>query len=201
MQASSTHKSSTTREARRLKVWLSQDEVTALLEAAGEIQQRTALGLGARCGLCSHEVLDVSPEDIVDTDAGTILRVWHGKGDRYRETPVPQDLATTIRTIDDYRDAPANSSLVKVSSTQSLRRWVRSAADQLYEETGDAGWSYLGFHDLQRTWAIALASDDVDSLLVCDWGGWNDLKTFLKHYRASYSPEAQQRERAKVKWL
>ncbi|APW99383.1 integrase [Halobiforma lacisalsi AJ5] len=184
-----------------MKVWLSQDEVTALLEAADDTQQRIAFALGARCGLRSHEVLDVAPEDVVDTDAGTMLRIWHGKGDQFRETPVPQELATTIRTIDDYRDASASSSLVEVSSTRSLRRWLRSAADQLYDETGDAGWSHLGFHDLRRTWATALASADVDPLLVCDWGGWNDLETFLEHYRGSYSPEAQQRERSKVEWL
>jgi hypothetical protein len=41
----------------------------------------------------------------------------------------------------------------------------------------------------------------VDALLVCDWGSWNDLETFLEHYRGTYSPEAQQRERGKVGWL
>ena len=184
-----------------MKVWLSQDEVTALLEAVDGTQQRIAFALGARCGLRSHEVLDVAPEDIVDTDAGTMLRVWHGKGDKFRETPVPRDLTTTIRTIDDVREASASSPLVEISSTRSLRRWIRSAAEQLYDETGDAGWDHLGFHDLRRTWATALASEDVDPLLVCDWGGWNDLETFLEHYRGSYSPEAQQRERSKVDWL
>lgn len=184
-----------------MKVWLSQDEVTELLEAADGTQQRLAFSLGARCGLRSHEVLDVAPEDIVDTDAGTMLRVWHGKGDKFRETPVPRDLATTIRTIDDVRDASSSASLVEIASTRSLRRWVRSVADQLHEETGDAGWSHLGFHDLRRTWATALASADVDALLVCDWGGWNDLETFLEHYRGTYSPEAQNRERQKVNWL
>ena len=184
-----------------MKVWLSQDEVVALLDAADGTQQRIAFALGARCGLRSHEVLDVAPEDIVDTDAGTMLRVWHGKGDKFRETPVPRDLATTIRTIDDVRDGSSSQSLVDITSTRSLRRWVRSAAEQLHEETEDAGWSHLGFHDLRRTWATALASEDVDPVLVCDWGGWNDLETFLEHYRGSYSPEAQQRERGKVGWL
>ncbi len=98
-----------------MKVWLSQNEVEQLVEAAGRTQQRIAFELGARCGLRSHEVLDVAPEDVVDTDAGTMLRVWHEKGDQFRETPVPRDLATTIRTIDDVRDAPASSSLVEVS--------------------------------------------------------------------------------------
>nr|WP_246084428.1 site-specific integrase [Salinadaptatus halalkaliphilus] len=184
-----------------MKVWLSQAEVDQLLEAAGSPQQRIAFALGAHCGLRSHEVLDVAPENIVDTDAGTMLRVWHGKGDKFRETPVPPDLATTIETVDGYRDDPSSASLVEISSTRSLRRWVRSVADELYDETGNAGWDHLGFHDLRRTWATALASEDVDPLLVCDWGGWNDLETFLEHYRGSFSPEAQQRERGKVAWL
>ncbi|SFT09563.1 tyrosine-type recombinase/integrase [Halostagnicola kamekurae] len=184
-----------------MKVWLSQNEVEQLLDAADGTQQRIAFALGARCGLRSHEILNVAPEDIVNTDAGTILRVWHGKGDKFRETPVPRDLATTIRTVDDVRDASSSMSLVEIASTRSLRRWVRSTADELHKETKDAGWSHLGFHDLRRTWATALASADVDPLLVCDWGGWNDLETFLEHYRGSYSPEAQRREREKVEWL
>lgn len=69
------------------------------------------------------------------------------------------------------------------------------------EETGDEGWSYLVFHDLRRTWATALASADVDPLLVCNWGGWNDLDTFLEHYRGSYALEAQRKKRKKVDWL
>jgi integrase len=182
-----------------MKVWLSQDEVTALLDAADGTQEHIALALGARCGLRSHEVLDVAPEHVVDTDAGTMLRVHHGKGDKYRETPVPRDLATTIRTVDDVRDAPASASLVDITSTRSLRRWVTDAAGRV--EDDDPGWSYLTFHDLRRTWATALASADVDPLLVCDWGGWNDLETFLDHYRGTFSPEAQERERGKVDWL
>ena len=108
--------------------------------------------------LRSHEVLDVAPEDAVATDAGTVLRVWHGKGEQYRETPVPRDLATTIRTIDDVRDASASSSLVEITSTRSLRRWIQSAADRLQNETDEVGWSHLGFHDLRRTWVTTLAS-------------------------------------------
>jgi len=182
-----------------MKVWLSQSEVEQLLDATSGTQQRISLALGARCGLRSHEVLDVAPAHVVDTDAGTMLRVHEGKGSKYRETPVPRDLATTIRTVDDVRDAPASASLVEIESTRSLRRWVRRAADAVDDD--DAGWSELTFHDLRRTWATALASADVDPLLVCDWGGWEDLETFLDHYRGTFSPEAQQREREKVDWL
>lgn len=184
-----------------MKVWLSQTDVTKLLDESDGTQQRLAFALGARCGLRSHEVLDVAPEDVAETDAGTMLRVWHGKGDQFRETPVPRDLATTIRTVADVRDDPASSSLLDVTSTRSLRRWIDGAAESLEAETGEEGWRYLGFHDLRRTWATALSNGDVDPLIVCDWGGWNDLETFLDHYQGAFSPEAQRREREKVEWL
>ncbi|WP_345781278.1 tyrosine-type recombinase/integrase [Natronobeatus ordinarius] len=184
-----------------MKVWLSQTEVEQLLEAAPDTQKRLAFALGARCGLRSHEVLDVTPKDVVSTDAGTVLRVRAGKGEKYRETPVPRDLATTIRTVSDVREAPASSPLLEISTTRSLRRWLTASAGELHQETGDDGWLHLGFHDLRRTWATSLASADVDPMLVLDWGGWNDLETFLEHYRGTYSPDAQRREREKVEWL
>ena len=56
-------------------------------------------------------------------------------------------------------------------------------------------------HDLRRTWATSLDNKNVDAMVVCDWGGWNDLDTFLDHYRGANSPEAQRRERDKVDWL
>jgi integrase len=71
----------------------------------------------------------------------------------------------------------------------------------LQEATDDFGWQYLGMHDLRRTWATSLRSADVDAMVVCDWGGWDDLDTFLDHYRGTHTPEAQLREREKVDWL
>lgn len=42
---------------------------------------------------------------------------------------------------------------------------------------------------------------DVDAMVVCDWGRWGDLDTFLDYYRSTHTPEAQCREREKVEWL
>lgn len=184
-----------------MKVWLSTGEVEALIERGKDTEQRIALALGARCGLRSHEVLDVAPRDVVDTDAGIMLRVREGKGSKYRETPMPRDLATTIRTVADVRDEDEEVALVSTNVTRTLRRWVKRAAGELAEETGDDGWHHVSFHDLRRTWATNLRNADVDPLMACDWGGWNDLETFLEHYQGRYSPEAQRRERKKVGWL
>lgn len=184
-----------------MKVWLSQDEIELLLSQPDDREREIALALGARCGLRSHEVLDVAPAHVHETDSGTMLRVWHGKGDKFRETPIPPSLATTIRTIDDFRDDSSDTPVLEIASTRSLRRWVRDAADACREQTGDEGWSQLSFHDLRATWATQMRSADVDAMVVCDWGGWNDLETFLDHYRGTATPEAQRREREKVEWL
>jgi hypothetical protein len=48
-------------------------------------------------------VLDVAPDHVADTDAGTLFRVHHGTGVSRYSSPVPQALAATIRTVDDVR--------------------------------------------------------------------------------------------------
>jgi integrase len=184
-----------------LKVWLSTEETDKLLEAAESTEKRIAFALGAKCGLRSHEVLSVSPTDMVESDSGWMLKVAHGKGDKYREVPLPPTLKTQIQTADDMRDADSSQSIVSVSTTQSLRNWIKSVRETLADDTGDDRWNKVSFHDLRRTWATQLASKDVDPLIVCEWGGWNDLDTFLDHYRGTYSPEAQKRERKNIDWL
>lgn len=184
-----------------MMVWLSEREVDQLLDQFDDTEQRIAISLAVRCGLRSAEVLNVAPEDVVDTDAGTMLRVWESaKTKKYRETPMPPNLATTIRTVGDVRQEDADVPIVSVT-TRTLRRWVERATETLLDETGDPGWEFVGMHDLRRTWATSLKSSDVDAMVVCDWGGWDDLETFLNHYRGTHSPDAQLRERQKVDWL
>ncbi|GGK63456.1 tyrosine-type recombinase/integrase [Haloarcula sebkhae] len=184
-----------------MKAWLSEQEVQQLLDQFDDTEKRIAVSLAVRCGLRSAEVLDIAPEHVVDTDAGTMLRVWQSaKTGEYRETPIPPNLATTIRTVGDVREEPTDAPLVD-STTRTLRRWMDRATSDLLEETGDDGWQFVGMHDLRRTWATSLRSADVDAMVVCDWGGWDDLQTFLDHYRGTHTPEAQLREREKVDWL
>lgn len=184
-----------------MKAWLSEQEVQQLLDQFNDTEKRIAVSLAGRCGLRSAEVLDIAPEHVVDTDAGTMLRVWESaKTGQYRETPIPPNLATTIRTVGDVREEPADAPLVD-ATTRTLRRWMSRATSNLLDETGDDGWTFVGMHDLRRTWATSLRSADVDAMVVCDWGGWDDLQTFLDHYRGTHTPEAQLREREKVEWL
>ena len=154
----------------------------------------------SRCWLRSEETVRVSPADVVETDAGMMLRVQGAKGGGYRETPIPPNLATRMQTAGDMRSESVDAPLVDVSK-RTIRRWVEKARDGLAETTGKEYWRHLGYHDLRRTWATSLRSADVDAIVVLDWGGWSDLESFLDHYRGTHSPEAQKRERGKVDWL
>ncbi|RLM53718.1 hypothetical protein DVK02_12800 [Halobellus sp. Atlit-31R] len=128
--------------------------------------------------------MDVAvPQDIVDAEAGHMLRVWHGRGNKFRETPTPSNLATAIRTTGDYRDDPVDEPVISTDHTPSLRRWLESAREQLGEETGDEGWRFLSTHDLSRSWAAVLANKEVDPLFALEWERWNDL-ALLKYSAA-----------------
>lgn len=181
-----------------MKVWLSADEVDELIAHPEDTQRQIAYGLGARCGLRSHEILQVQPHHVRDSDIGTMLSVPEGKGDKYRQTPIPTELATQIRTVGDVR-GDSTAPVIEVSTTRALRGWIQRDRDALSAD--DDRWRFVSMHDLRRTWATQLASADVDPMIVLEWGGWNDLETFLNHYKGEYTPEAQQREREKVSWL
>lgn len=186
-----------------MKVWLSNDEIADLLAAAEDTEQRIAFALGARCGLRSAEWLDVEPRHVVDTAAGKMLRVWDGKGEggKYRETPIPSEIASMIETAGDMGNGHDSPVIRSASSPRTLRKWLGRARDRLAEEHNDQGWQYLSTHDLRRTWAGQLRASRVDAPVVLNWGGWEDMDTFLDHYRGEDTPEAQKRERGKVDWL
>jgi integrase len=185
-----------------VKVWLSDEETEQLIEAAEGTEKKVAISLGVRCGLRSAEVLEVAPTHVNETDVvGSMLKVVDGKGGKTRQTPIPTTVKAKIETADDYRKEGEKEPIVSVSTTQSLRNWIQETVETLADETDNEEWLQLSFHDLRRTWATHLVSKEVDPLVICDWGGWESLETFLDHYKGQYSPDAQRREREKVDWL
>jgi len=182
-----------------MKVWLSIDETEQLLEHCEDTQERIVIGLAVKSGLRTHEILDVAPAHLYDTEKGHILRVHHGKGDKYRETPVPRELVGWVQTAQDYRERSPEEPVINVTTTRSVQRALSRVVN--YIDSEDPGWDDLTMHDLRRTWATQLHSEDVDPLIVMEWGGWNDMEVFLEHYKGTSTPEAQRREREKVDWL
>lgn len=97
----------------------------------------------------SHEVLDVALSQIVETDAREIPTVPSGKGEKYRETLIPDRLAKQVRTIEDIRDASSDNPIISVTTTQSLRNWTQTPREQLAEQQENARWQHVSFHDLR----------------------------------------------------
>jgi len=179
------------------KVWLSEREMNDLLKAAetSNVEQQMALLLAGRCGLRRAEIVDVTPADVVRTDHGDVVRVWEGKGDKYREVPAPDELITLLRGVGLEPDEP----LVDVNPS-TIYQFVRRAREARRAETGDEGWQFVGPHDLRRSWGVILLENGTLPSVVMEWGGWKDWQTFRDHYLAEFSPEALRRERAKLPW-
>lgn len=185
------------REGKR--VWLSEREMSMLIDQADSPQEKLAFLFGGRCGLRRQEMIDVCPRDIVETETGDVIRVWHGKGDKYREVPAPDDLVSIVETL--AFGMEPDEQLLETDHGSTVYRWVRRAAQRLQAETDDKGWSYVDVHDLRRSWGVRLLEAGVLPSVVMDWGGWEDWQTFREHYLAEFSPEALRRERGKVGWL
>jgi integrase len=185
-----------TRDGKR--VWLSESEISHLLEHSdpNHPEMDIAFQLMARCGLRRQEVADVTAADLVSNDTGQIVRVWDGKGDKYREVPAPAELTQLALGLARDPDEP----LVGVHST-TLYDWVQRARGRCRAESGDEGWRYVGPHDLRRSWGVRLLEAGVLPSVVMEFGGWDDWETFRNHYLAEFSPEALRRERSKVPWL
>lgn len=180
------------------RVWLAEQEIQLLLNHAdpNHREMRAALLLAARCGLRRREIVDITPADLASTDHGRVVRVWEGKGDKYREVFCPDGLADVALGMAKVPDEP----LVSVADS-TIYDWVQRCAQRCRADSGDEGWKFVGPHDLRRSWGVRLLESGVLPSVVMELGGWDDWDTFRKHYLAEFSPEALRRERDKVPWL
>ena len=190
------------------RAWLSEQEIQLLLDHVdtNHVEADIALQLMARAGLRRQEVVGdqdthgVRFTDIVETDTGHVVRVWEGKGDKYREPPAPRGLPTQASTYRQATGRDPDETIVQASAS-TLYDYVQRARGRCWEETRDEGWQFVGPHDLRRSWGVRLLEAGVLPSVVMEWGGWNDWDTFRNHYLAEFSPEALRRERGKVEFV
>jgi len=190
------------------RVWLSEKEIQLLIEHVDDdhAEAEMAVRLMARSGLRRREVTGDAERhgvrfvDVVETDTGDVIRVWRGKGDKYRETPAPEGLRREAAMYRQAMDRDPDTELVQADPS-TLYDWVQRARGRCRAATGDEGWQFVGPQDLRRSWGVRLLENGVMPSVVMDWGGWEDWETFRDHYLAEFSPEALRRERGKIDWL
>jgi len=107
------------------RVWLNRtdtsDEVGALMDEAQPPQQKIAFRLSVQAGLRREEIASVTANDFTHAP-DEFLCVWndYAKRGKYRETPIPEELASSVRTISYDRDP--DEPIVDVEPN-SIYRW------------------------------------------------------------------------------
>lgn len=162
--------------------WLQEKEKQQLLEYYDDYERDIAIKLMLKCGLRSEEVPRVSANCIQESDADfQVLKVPEAKRG-YRETFIPQDLATEIKSVYKVKDdVGINDPIIQVTP-RTVQNWVYDASEALADETGNKDWLDVSAHDLRRTWATSLIQSGVTGDVVMDWGGWEDYQIFRNHY-------------------
>ena len=183
------------------RVSLTKEEREMLYEEIDNTTSSIAWGLASYSGLRRQEIAEVQFKDLRKRNTGDyFLRVWHGKGDEYRETPVPSSLAIRIQTIEETTDVDSDDEVIDHSMRTCIRH-VQAAAERLQDESGDEGWQYLGLHDGRRTFANSMLDSGVTALQVMDWGLWRSWRVFRDAYLAKFTEEHQHEELQKVDWM
>lgn len=86
------------------RVWLDQveenDEVSILIGEVESPEQEIAFRPGAQAGLRREEIASATPNDFSHVPDG-FIGVWndYAKRGKYRETPIPEELASSVRTL------------------------------------------------------------------------------------------------------
>jgi len=162
------------------RVWLSEKEIQLLLDNVdtNHTEAQLAVRLMARSGLRRQEVTGKPTDDdshgvrfvdVTETETGDVIRVWQGKGDKYREPPAPDGFAREAKVYRQAKGREPDAEIVQADPS-TLYDWVRRARQRCYAETGDEGWQEVGPHDLRRSWGVGVLESGVLPAVVMEFG-------------------------------
>ncbi len=164
------------------KCWLTQTELDQLERVAGRAdwEREIAIQLMGRCGLRASEVSYPSDDDLrYSTEGDVWLFAVRGKntkggGKQTRDAWMPDSVADDLHKYSRERSLEPDDSWVSVS-TDSVRRWVKDAAQTIATEEDAPRWEAVSSHDLRRSWATYhLVERQVDVRTMMSLGGWSD---------------------------
>ncbi|MBB6182586.1 tyrosine-type recombinase/integrase [Pseudorhizobium flavum] len=147
---------------------LSRDEVTRLLNATTRLKHQAALSVAYGAGL---RVAEVSMLKVTDVDSERmVLRVERGKGGRYRNAMLSEDLLTLLREWWKvgrqqgvmHRDRwlfPGQHAMKPISKRQLYRVFVEAA------RAADIA-KRVGPHTLRHSFATHLLEDGTDIRII-----------------------------------
>lgn len=177
-----------------VKCWMDRGECDSLVREAGTVdwEREIAIQLMTQAGLRSDEVPRVTTGDIFYSEEGDcwFLEVegknTKGGDPKMRDAWIPEEVERNISKYARERGISENEPIITVSAF-SVRRWVKEAANDLAEETGDEDWSYVSSHDCRRSWAtwhLVERPDPVDVRTMMDIGGWDSYNAIEPYLHA-----------------
>lgn len=129
--------------------------------------ERIILLLAAECGLRRNEIAQVHSRDVVDDSTGGKSLIVHGKGDKQRIVPLPEDLAIAILAADGWALPSPNGGHVEES-------YIGKHVAHLLPE----GYS---LHKLRHRFATVAYADSHDLLAVSKALGHASTETTMAY--------------------
>ena len=163
----------------QLPRFFNQDEITALIKAAGNIKHRTMLMLAYSSGLRVSEVVNLKTNDIDRTRMCILIRQAKGKKDRMVTlSPV---LLVMLREYEKIV-APEKQGFLFPGQNKDEAYSTRSLQLVLAAAKTKAGILKSGsIHALRHSFATHLLDKGTDVTMIMKLLGHNDIKTTLRY--------------------
>lgn len=178
-----------------VKSWMTYpDEVDQLLDEMRDTswESRIAGILMGKVGSRASGALTASPAGLSYNDKGEYWQLeirgknTKGGSKTTRDAYVPDAVKRELDNYQKERDLRPSDPYVD-KSVDTVRRWVREAADRLSEEESDR-WQHVSSHDLRRSWATHhLVEQDVSPRVMMEIGGWSSYSA-MEPYMDKPSP-------------
>lgn len=179
------------------RIVLNDDERRKVLSKCNDKDVCNTWILASFCGLRRAEIGSLRYGDILRRDGGDyVVRIKNGKGDKYRETPIPDKYAYKLRAEQEADNKQDTDKIIDKSMRHISRRF-----GDVVDSLDDDRYKHVTLHDGRRTWANALLDQGVQPLQVMEWGGWADWQTFRDHYLTEFTEKKQKEEIEKVDWI
>jgi len=150
----------------------------------------TGVLLAAKSGLRVSEIAKVRNKHRIKTDdRGWMLQV-RGKGNKYRETVLPSELA-----LADFEKTTKDLTRV------TFKRWADRVNQEYLKTYGDEDILGVTFHDLRRSFITRMIESGANPKWVMKLSGHTSTDVFYKHYVNVGSVEFQAKERSKIEWI
>ncbi|WP_135823217.1 site-specific integrase [Halostella litorea] len=166
------------------KVWMTDEEMARLRQAAPSARAELAILLGGYLGLKSTEIPKIRPKHIQPGHSGEHhrLHVPACNGKDARDVFLPDEIREDLRQYQEAEDVGEDQPFI-FKSVKTIRSDVKDAAERAADETGNEYYRYVSVSDLRRWYARHLLIEEkVNPLVVMHVCGWNSYNALMAYY-------------------